>query len=95
MKFPPRAHLGSGEETPQSPRGQVEQRGPVSSTSSHPQNGQGATLLGLKLSHSATAHAFRDSWSAVPRGTADLRGEAAHAPPGYRPLVPAPHSPGR
>lgn len=67
----------------------------LSTTSSHPQKDQRAMLLGLKLSHPAAAHTFRDSWSAVPGGTAALRGEAAHVPPGYRPLVPAPHSPVR
>lgn len=60
-----------------------------------PQHAQRDTLLRLKLSHLAAAHTFRDSWSVVPRGRAALRGEAVHVPPGYRPLVPAPHSPGQ
>lgn len=60
-----------------------------------PQHAQRATLLRLQLSHPAAAHTFRDSWSVVPRGRAALRGEAVHVPPGYRPLVPAPHSPGQ
>lgn len=68
----------------------MEESGPGCSTSSHLQNDQRAMLLGLKLSHPAAAHTFRDSWSAVPRGTGALRQEAAHVPPGYRPLVPPP-----